>query len=139
MFISQLCSRDVIMVHRGETIGQAAKLMHRHNVGTLVVVEERGGHRIPVGIINDRDLVSQIVSRSLSVEIIAPEAVTDEKKVGDVMTTSITPIKENYDVFETIQYMRGAGVRRLPVVDDDGWLTGIVTLDDLLRYYRHPR
>ena len=41
-------------------------------------------------------------------------------------------MKENVDVFEAIQYMRSRGVRRLPVVDENGGLVGILTLDDPL-------
>jgi len=139
MFISELCSREVIMVHRGDTVFQAAQLMEKHRVGTLVVVEERGGRRVPVGIINDRDLIAQIIERDLVVEIITPELESSKMTVGDIMAANLKPMKENCDVFEAIQLMSSNGTRRLPVVDDEGWLTGIVTLDDLLRYYRYPR
>lgn len=124
MPIGEICNREVIIVQRDDTVLQAAKLMHQHHVGDLLVVEERGGRRVPVGIVTDRDLV---------VEIIAPELDSTVITVGDIMVTKLATVKESNGVFEAIQYMRSKGIRRLPLVDDDGGgLVGIVTLDDLL-------
>jgi len=123
MPIGEICNREVIIVQRDDTVLQAAKLMRQHHVGDLLVVEERGGRRVPVGIVTDRDLV---------VEIIAPELDSTVITVSDIMVTKLATVKESNGVFEAIQYMRSKGIRRLPVVDDDGGLVGIVTLDDLL-------
>jgi len=123
MSIGEICNREVIIVQRDDTVLQAAKLMRQHHVGDLLVVEERGGRRVPVGIVTDRDLV---------VEIIAPELDSTVITVGDIMVTKLATVKESNGVFEAIQYMRSKGIRRLPVVDDGGGLVGIVTLDDLL-------
>ncbi|MEO8418075.1 MAG: CBS domain-containing protein [Methylophilaceae bacterium] len=123
MSIGEICNREVIIVQRDDTVLQAAKLMRQHHVGDLLAVEERDGRRVPVGIVTDRDLV---------VEIIAPELDAAVITVGDIMVTKLATVKESSGVFEAIQYMRSKGIRRLPVVDDDGALVGIVTLDDLL-------
>lgn len=123
MPIAELCTREVIIVRRDETALQAAKLMREHKVGTVVVVEDQGLRRVPVGIVTDRDLV---------VEIIALEVDPGFITVGDIMARDLTSVKGNCGVYEAIRYMRGKGVRRLPVVDDGGGLLGIVTLDDLL-------
>jgi len=123
MPIGEICNREVIIVQRDESVLQAAKLMRQHHVGDVVVVEDRGGRRVPVGIVTDRDLV---------VEIIAPELDSTVITVGDITAMELATVKENNGVFEAIQYMRSKGVRRLPVVDDGGGLVGIVTLDDLL-------
>ncbi len=123
MSIGEICNREIIVVQRDDTVLQAAKLMRQHHVGDLLAVEERDGRRVPVGIITDRDLV---------VEIIAPELDAAVITVGDIMVTKLATVKESSGVFEAIQYMRSKGIRRLPVVDDDGGLVGIVTLDDLL-------
>lgn len=102
---------------------EAAQLMRQHHVGDVVAVEERGGLRVPVGIVTDRDLVVEIVAPGLD-----PAAIT----VGDIMAPELATVAENIGVFEAIQYMRAKGVRRLPVVDGRGGLVGILTLDDLL-------
>lgn len=123
MPVSEICKREVIIVKRDDTILEAARLMRQHHVGDVVVVEDRGGVRVPVGIVTDRDLV---------VEIMAPELDQMVITVSDIMLPDLATVKENTGVFESIQYMRGKGVRRLPVVDDSGGLVGILTLDDLL-------
>ncbi|MDE2117886.1 MAG: CBS domain-containing protein [Betaproteobacteria bacterium] len=123
MPISEICNREVIVVQRDNTILEAARLMRQHHVGDVLVVEDRGGARVPVGVVTDRDLV---------VEIMAPELNQMAITVGDIMVPELATVKENTGVFEAIQYMRAKGVRRLPVVDNGGGLVGILTLDDLL-------
>jgi len=97
--------------------------MRQHHVGDLVVVDDNGGVKVPVGIITDRDLV---------VEIMAPELDPAAITVGDIMTPELAVVKEDAGLYESIQYMRVIGVRRLPVVNNNGGLIGILTLDDML-------
>jgi len=123
MPISEICNREVVIVQPDSTVLEAAKLMRQHHVGDVLVVEDRNGVRIPVGIVTDRDLV---------VEIMAPELDQRVITVGDIILPELITVKENTGVFEAIQYMRAKGVRRLPVVADNGGLVGILTLDDLL-------
>lgn len=123
MSVGEICNREVIIVHRDETTQEAAKLMRQHHVGDVVVVEDRGGVRVPVGIVTDRDLV---------VEIMATELDQSTITVGDIMMQDLFTIKESAGVFESIQYMRRKTVRRLPIVSDDGGLIGILSLDDVL-------
>ena len=52
--------------------------------------------------------------------------------VGDILIEKLVVIKESAGVFAAIQLMASKGVRRLPIVEDDGGLVGIITLDDLL-------
>jgi CBS domain-containing protein len=123
MPIGEICNRKVIVAQRDDSVLEAAKLMRQHHVGAVLVVEERNGKRVPVGVVTDRDLIVEIIAPELD-----PEAIT----VGDIMQQEVAVIDENIGVFETIRYMRGKGIRRLPVVDGSGGLVGIVTLDDLL-------
>ena len=123
MPISEICNREVIIVNSDDTVLEAAKLMRQHHVGDVVVVDDRDGVRVPVGIVTDRDLV---------VEIMAPELDPAAITVGDFMVPELVTVKESAGMFEAIEYMRAKGVRRLPVVNDSGGLIGILTLDDLL-------
>jgi CBS domain-containing protein len=123
MPVSEVCNREVVIVRREDTVHEAAKLMRQHHVGDVVVVEERNGVRVPVGIVTDRDLV---------VEIMAPDVVQMLITVGDIMEPKLVTVKESMGIYESIKYMRGEGVRRLPVVNGNGGLVGILTLDDLL-------
>lgn len=123
MPIGEICNREVVIVQPNSAILEAAQLMRHHHVGDVLVVEDRSGVRVPVGIVTDRDLV---------VEIMAPELDQRVITVGDIMMPGLVTVKENAGVSETIEYMRAKGVRRVPVVDNSGGLVGILTLDDLL-------
>jgi CBS domain-containing protein len=123
MPIGEICNREVVVLQRDDTVLEAAKVMRQHHVGNIVVVEDSGSSRTPLGIVTDRDLV---------VEIMATELKPDVLTVGDIMVPGLVSVNENTGVFEAIQFMRGKGVRRLPVENKDGALVGIVTLDDLL-------
>ncbi len=123
MPVSELCNREVVIMSPRDTVLEAARLMRQHHVGDVLVVEERGKVRVPVGIVTDRDLVLEIVAPKLDAEAIT---------VGDIMFTELATIKEDAGLFDAVGYMRSKGVRRLPVVDGRGGLIGILTLDDLI-------
>ncbi|MGF6962148.1 CBS domain-containing protein [Paraburkholderia youngii] len=97
--------------------------MREQHVGDLVVVETIGGHSVPVGMLTDRDIVLAIVAKQAN-----PEKIF----VNDVMSSPPALVAEGDDLWLAASRMRLNGVRRLPVVDTAGALTGIVTLDDLL-------
>ncbi len=122
MPVGEVCNREVIIVQPDESALEAAQLMRRHHVGDVLVVENRGGVRVPVGIVTDRDLV---------VEIMAPELKPADIAVRDFMS-EVATIQESAGLYEAIGHMRSKGVRRLPVVAANGGLVGILTLDDLL-------
>ena len=123
MTIGAICNREVITVQRDATVLHAAMLMREYHVGDVVVVEARNEQCVPVGIVTDRDVVIKLVATELDSAVIT---------VGDIMESKLTIVKEHSGVFEAIQAMTAKGVRRLPVVDIEGGLVGIVTLDDLL-------
>ncbi len=123
MPISEICNREVVIVQPTDSALDAALVMRQHHVGDVLVVEDRGRSRVPVGIVTDRDLV---------VEIMAPQLDPSTITVGDIMVPELATIKESAGMFEAVEFMRVKGVRRLPVVDDSGGLIGILTLDDLI-------
>lgn len=123
MAIGEICNREVAFAERETTINAAAKLMRHYHVGSLVIVDDLAGKRVPVGIVTDRDLVVEVEAMDLD-----PKVIT----VGDIMTNELITVPESQGVLETMEVMRFKGVRRLPVVDSEGRLAGIVTIDDLL-------
>jgi CBS domain-containing protein len=124
MPIGEMCVRYVIVCNRNTTIHEAAELMRQHHVGDLVVVDELPGRRIPVGIITDRDIVVSVIAMKLDPAVFV---------AGDLLTEPVATIREDRGVFEAIQQMRMHGVRRMPVVDQQGGLAGIVSIDDLIQ------
>jgi len=123
MAIGDICKREVAFAGREMTAQQAAKLMRYHHVGSLVVVDPESGTRRPVGIVTDRDIVMEINALDLD-----PTVIT----IGDIMNPELVTVPESFGLMETTQLMRMKGVRRVPVVDTEGNLSGIVTSDDVL-------
>jgi CBS domain-containing protein len=123
MAVGEICNREVVVAERTLSVVDAAQLMRKHHVGDLVVVEEKGGRKHPVGIVTDRDIV---------VEVVAADVNPDALKVGDIMGPEVATVHEGEGLFEALRFMRDKGVRRMPVVDREGGLVGILTLDDLL-------
>ncbi|HSD61136.1 MAG TPA: CBS domain-containing protein [Burkholderiales bacterium] len=125
MQAGEICNREVIVVERDASVREAAVLMRQYHVGDLVVVEERAGQRAPVGILTDRDIAIEVVAMGVD-----PEALT----VGEVIAPELIIAGEKETVYDTLQRMRQHGVRRIPVVDSQGGLAGIVSLADLLEF-----
>jgi CBS domain-containing protein len=111
--------KRVVTAKPQETLAAIARLMEQHNVGAVVLAEE---HR-PVGIVTDRDLALQVVGHGVPLQTPAAQ----------VMTAPVKTVGRDDGIFDTTQSMREYAVRRLPVVDNEGRLVGLVTLDDLLR------
>ncbi|MBS0423362.1 MAG: CBS domain-containing protein [Proteobacteria bacterium] len=124
MSVGKICNREVIVIQRDATVVEAAKLMRQYHVGAVIVVEKRDGRRVPVGVVTDRDLVIEVMATELDENVIT---------VGDIMAQEVFTIKESAASYEAIEFMRRKTARRLPVVDETGELTGILTLDDALQ------
>lgn len=125
MRVGDICTRSVIHCVASTSALDAAKMMREAHIGNVVVVEERGRKKVPVGVVTDRDIVVQLVAKEVDPRPIA---------VGDMISGELHVAREDEDIHDAIQRMRYRGVRRLPVVDQDGALSGIIALDDLLEY-----
>ena len=123
MTVGEYCNREVIIVSQSESIRDAALLMRKYHVGDLVVVRGEAEKRVPIGILTDRDIV---------VEISAMGVDPDSVSVGDAMSFELVTIETDADILAAINTMRSKGIRRLPVVDKDGKLAGILTTDDVI-------
>ena len=111
--------RKVVTAPPGASLREIAQSMEAHNVGAIVIAD---GQR-PVGIITDRDLALELGAHNTP----------PQTQVARVMNSPVHVVESDLGVFDTTAYMNEYKVRRLAVVDDDGLLIGIVTLDDLLR------
>ena len=122
MNISSISTRDVDTARLAETARTAAQRMQARNVGTLVVVDDGG--RV-AGILTDRDLAVRVVARGVDPNL---------ARVADVMTSDVQTVHSHASIEEAVGLMRERGVRRLPVVDTDATLAGLLSLDDVLTH-----
>ena len=139
MLVGEICNREVAIYRPDTSIQDAAKIMRDEHVGDVIVVEEKIGKNIPVGILTDRDIV---------IETLAEDISTSQVAVKDIMSTELVCADEDDFIIETIKKMQIKGVRRVPVVNKEGGLEGILTVDDtieliaeiftdLVKLYRH--
>jgi CBS domain-containing protein len=122
--VGELCSRQVVMIGRDATVVEAARLMREHHVGSLVVTEERSGEHAPVGIVTDRDLVVGVLATA--------DPYLTRLEIGDLLAAPVVTAREDESLTDAIERMRTHGIRRMPVVDDEGLLVGLLAFDDVL-------
>lgn len=123
MSIGEYCNREVVVADSAMDAQEAAQLMRTYHVGDLVIVEERGDGPVPVGIVTDRDLVLETLAQQID-----PTSIT----VGDIMSPDPQCVRDSEDLLEALRIMADTGVRRLLVLNSDGGLEGILTLDDAI-------
>lgn len=123
MNVGQYCKRRVVAVSSAADVAEAARIMREEHVGFLVVHEQGDDLRRPMGVLTDRDIVLQVTARDVDARSVT---------VSDVMTRTPVIANESDDLGEALQAMRLAGIRRIPVVDTRGALSGILALDDVI-------
>lgn len=118
MPVGDLGPDNVVTTERDSTLGNVVEKLESENVGAVVVAEDDS----PVGIVTDRDIALAVNQgddvASMSVE--------------DVMTEDPVTLREDAEAMEISHVIDEHNVRRIPVIDENGTLTGIVTLDDLV-------
>jgi len=117
--LKDMLNRDVITIGPTAAVSEAAYLMMREEIGSLVVVDTE---MFPIGIITDRDLVVSAIAEGKDPE----EAIVEE-----VMTKDLVYVEEDTNILDILSTMSEYSIRRMPVTKD-GRLTGIVSVDDLI-------
>lgn len=123
MNVGEICTRTVVFSTEDMTLKEAAELMRREHVGSLIVVREADAGRIVVGILTDRDIAIVAMARDFDPQTL---------RVDSIMNADVVAAHEENSITDVLAMMRTKGVRRMPVTTDKGVLVGIVTLDDLL-------
>jgi CBS domain-containing protein len=120
MKVRELMNSSVISIMPEETASVAARLLSRHNIGSLPVCTTDGRLR---GIVTDRDIVLRCV---------AAESDPESTLVREIMTRSVLTIAPEDDVREATRIMSTEQIRRLPVVQS-GKIVGMLSLGDMAR------
>ncbi len=69
MAITEFCIRDVVCSPRDTSVVDAAALMRHRHIGNVIVVDQTGAKRVPVGIVTDRDIVVEVVAAGLGSQV----------------------------------------------------------------------
>jgi predicted transcriptional regulator len=120
MSVGSYCQGSVCNALPGETLRTAAQRMEKEGMGSLVVVEEDR----PVGVLTDRDLV---------LHVLAGRRDANEARVRDAVARPAVTIRADASLPDATDLMRRRRLRRLPVVDSEGSLVGVITADDVVR------
>ena len=123
MSVNTVCNHNVATIDLDEDFVKAAERMRQTHVGNLIVVERRGAYEFPVGIITDRDIVVGIIAKRIS-----PESI----KGSDAVKPNLVTVHKDSGIEAALREMRRAGVRRAPVVGDEGELIGVLSIDDVI-------
>lgn len=119
MHVGEICNQEVITVGADDSAQDVAALMRKEHVGDVVVVEDG---RKPVGIVTDRDLV---------LEVMVPGLDPADLSAREIASGPLITVQARDDLFTAMEIMETKAVRRLPVVQDDGSLVGLLTVDDV--------
>jgi len=119
MKVSDVMTRDVKTVRPDQTAQDAASFMLSANAGSIPVTD---GDRL-IGMITDRDIAVRGIAKGYG----------PDTPVRDLMTDDLVSVRDDEDIEDVATKMSDAQVRRLPVIDQDQRLCGIVSLGDLSR------
>jgi CBS domain-containing protein len=121
MKIREIMSREVTFVNPNNSVQEAAVRMKELHVCDLPVIVKTEA----VGFITEHDININVVAQGLDPKI---------TKVADVMTQGIFACKEDDEITDAARQMVELKIRRIAVMDKEGKLSGIVSMDDLIRH-----
>jgi CBS domain-containing protein len=123
--LTEIMTHDFISTSIRSTVDEASKIMVENNIGCLPVFldeECRLG-----GIITERDVISSVAELPV------------EEKVSDYMTKNVITVNDKSNLFDCLKKMIEANIRRIPAVNDEEKLAGLITASDILKYLNDPK
>ena len=133
MLVENLMTRQVQSCQAGDSLAHAAQLMWQHDCGAIPVCAGNGVQRV-VGVITDRDICMSALFEGKPLK---------DLRVNEAMSKSLTTVRPSDSLAQAERVMRDSHIRRLPVIDRDGALIGMISLADLareaIRERSHPR
>jgi CBS domain-containing protein len=120
MTVSKLLIEGIETAGPSATAEALAMRLTEVGIGSIVIEEEMR----PVGIVTDRDIAVRVAAR---------DRPANEVTAAEIMTEDPVTVRDDAGLFAVTETMREHGVRRMPVVNDEGTLVGIITLDDVMQ------
>ncbi|MFY9966720.1 MAG: CBS domain-containing protein [Nitrososphaeraceae archaeon] len=133
-------TRNVITIPESQTMKQASKLMYEDNIGSIVILKEGSGSNlddnvsgsttqkkeIPIGIVTERDIARMV-------GFAAKHSIFGDIPLSELMSKPLITIQPGASLKDAVVLMQQKDIRRLPIIDKDGRLVGIITEKDILR------
>lgn len=119
--VIDMAVHKVAVITPEKSIRESTRQMRVEHVGSLVVVDQDGK---PIGMLTDRDITIEGVARGVDV---------DQTTVRDLMTAPVVTATESEGMVTALARMREFGIRRLPIIDSEGKLVGVVTNSNLIK------
>ena len=116
--VSKFMTKTVITATLDQTIQTVCKIMYENNIGSVVIVKREVDGFLPIGIITERDITHALGS---------VELFPTQTPLRELMSTNVISIKPDSSIHDAIAIMHGNNIRRLPVINDDGKMVGIIT------------
>jgi signal-transduction protein with cAMP-binding, CBS, and nucleotidyltransferase domain len=116
--VSDIMKKKIISIDETETIKKAASMMTEAEIGSIIITKDN----IPVGILTERDFVTKIASKEISLSV----------PVSQVMTHPLLVIAPNQTVWEVAEIMKNMRIHRV-AVQEGGKIIGMVTTTDLVK------
>ena len=124
----EVMTKDPVCSLPNNTVKKVAQLMKRENIGSVPIVEDEQTRTL-VGIVTDRDLALKIVAKGRD---------ANTTKVEKVMTRQVVTCRSEDDVQKVLDVMAKNQLRRIPIVDDDNRIVGIIAQADVATRVNQP-
>ena len=118
--VEDIMVREVITIDENSTVKEAAEVMNRFEIGSLIAIRNRKA----IGIVTERDLLKRVVAKSKS---------SAKTKVKNIMSSPLVIVKPDTDLEDAVRMMFQMKIKKLPVVDEKR-LVGLVSLTDIARF-----
>jgi CBS domain-containing protein len=125
---ADVMTKDPVCALPEDSVRKVAEVMRSQDIGPVPIVDSLD-RRLLVGIVTDRDLALKVVAEGRD-----PETT----RVGDVMTGDLVSCREDDDVSKALNAMSNMQLRRIPVVDRDGRIVGIIAQADVATRLDEP-
>ncbi len=123
--VGDIMTKKVIVASVGSGLVDAARMMKKNEIGSIIIVENSEGKRAK-GIITERDIIHKVIAKNLE---------PGNVKVEEVMSKPLRVVKPETSIEEAAKAMRENRIKRLPVVNDDNELIGIISEGDIMKIF----
>ena len=125
----EVMTKDPIYCLPTNMVSEAAELMRKEHIGSVLVIDSEQSKKL-VGIVTDRDLALKVVADGLDAK---------STKVEAVMTHKVITRRSNNDLQKALNSMAKYQLRRIPIVDKDNKILGIIAQADVATRVDHPK